>query len=436
MNMTNRSSAKRNRASSRNLIFVIGLSLMLLAALAACGRATPAPPADYVSAQHVFPDLALAEAVNAVLPNLIGYDYGLKLGGQGSELWHDPGAPADEFWMLTDRGPLGQTGDLLFFMLPDFTPLLLHVRLTGQSVEILETLPLTGQSGRGVTGLPIVPGEIGYNPSGVDPEGMVHLSNGEFWICEEYGPSLLRVDATGRVLKRYLPKEFSLDNPDYAQASVLPALYRQRASNRGCESLALSPDEKTLYFVMERPLNNPDGDAGNASRHLRILAFDLAAEQPVAEYVYVLDDPATFDPEATDEPDEIRVSAAIALDSATLLIEEHTWNAAKVYAVDLSRATNLLNTPWDDARTQPSLEALADLGASGITAPPKTLVVNAGALDGAPNKIEGMALIDERTLAFSNDNDFAFVELDAQGDVIDNGNKTKIVVVRLARPLP
>jgi hypothetical protein len=337
--------------------------------------------------------------------------------------------------MMTDRGPIGQTGETLFFMLPDFTPLFLRVRGTGDGLQILETIPLTGQSGRGITGLPVTETEMGYNPSGIDSEGMVRLSNGEFWVCEEYGPSLLHIDPTGQVIKRFLPEGFTLDNPDYAQASVLPALLRQRASNRGCEALALSPDESTLFFVMERPLSNPDDDTSWVSRHARLLAFDLATEQVTAEYVYQLDDPATFDPQVRDEPDEIKLSAAVALNATTLLIEEHTWNAAKIYQVDLAQATNILNTAWDDPATQPSLEATADLAASGVMVLLKTLILNAGALEGMVKKIEGMALIDPQTLAFSNDNDFSFEQLDAAGNVIDNGTLTRIVVVRLTRPL-
>lgn len=408
--------------------------------LAACGGATPpatpTPTGDYIQARHTFPNIPLAQAANAATPGLIGYDYKLKLGSQGSELWHDPGAPANEFWMMTDRGPISQTDDVQFFMLPQFTPLLLRVRTTDDTIQILETIPLTGQSGQGITGLHSTRNAMGANPSGIDSEGMVHLSNGDFWVCDEYAPSLLHIDKTGRVLKRFVPQNFTLDGPDYPQASVLPALYRLRASNRGCEALALSPDETTLYFVLERPLSNPDDDTGWVSRHARILAFDIATEQPVAEYVYTLDDPTTFDPERTGDPDEIKLSAAVALNATTLLIEEHTYSAAKVYAVDLSRATNLLNTAWDDAATQPSLEATPDLAAVGVVALPKTLILDAGALKGMVNKIEGMALIDRQTLAFSNDNDFAFQETDAQGDVVDNGNVTKIVVVRLERPLP
>lgn len=429
---------RRHPGSSTHPQRLAALSLSLLTGLvlAACGGATPTPATDYVYARYTFPDLSLAEAVNVAMPGLIANDYQLKLGSQGSDLWHDPDAPADEFWMMTDRGPIGQTGDTQFFMLPDFTPLLLRVRVTGDTVQILETLPLTGQSGRGITGLTLGNEAMGANPSGVDSEGMVRLSSGDFWICEEYAPSLLHVDRTGRVVKRYLPEGFALDNPDYPQASVLPAILRQRASNRGCEALALSPDETTLFFMMERPLSNPDDDTSWVSRHARLLAFDLATEQVVAEYVYPLDDPATFDPEAMEEPDEIKLSAAVALNATTLLIDEHTWNAAKIYRVDLAQATNILHTAWDDPATQPSLEATTDLAASGVTVLPKTLILDAGALDGMVKKIEGMALIDAQTLAFTNDNDFSFETLDAEGNVIDIGTDTAIVVVRLARPLP
>jgi len=32
--------------------------------------------------------------------------------------------------------------------------------------------------------------QLGYNPSGLDPEGMVRTAKGEFWLVEEYGPSV------------------------------------------------------------------------------------------------------------------------------------------------------------------------------------------------------------------------------------------------------
>ena len=44
----------------------------------------------------------------------------------------------------------------------------------------------------------------------------------------------------------------------------------------------------------------------------------------------------------------------------TLLILERTDLVAKLYSVDLSKATNILNSKWGDPKTAPTLEALGD----------------------------------------------------------------------------
>ena len=55
---------------------------------------------------------------------------------------------------------------------------------------------------RAVNGVPL-DGEghrLAPDPGGVDPEALVRLADGTFWVGEEYGPSLLRVAADGRIL--------------------------------------------------------------------------------------------------------------------------------------------------------------------------------------------------------------------------------------------
>ena len=188
-----------------------------------------------------------------------------------------------------------------------------------------------------------------FNVNGLDTEGLVRTDAGDFWIADEYGPSLVHVDRSGKVVKRYIPEGVKLDGADYPIAPVLPAIYAKRKINRGFEGLALSADEKTLYLLLQSPLLNPDKNIGDASRNTRVLLFDIGSEKVTAEYAYRFEASKDFDPGPKNTPDEMKLSGVVALSPTTLLILERTDVVAKLYTVDLSRATNLLGGKWDDA---------------------------------------------------------------------------------------
>lgn len=405
-----------------------------------------------ILATYTLPDIALADAQAMALPAYpIADDRGLLLGGIGSDLWHDPSAPADEFWMVADRGPNGQIKvddkNRRTFPVPDYTPHILHVRVAGEAIEVLEAIAIVGQSGAPVTGLSNIDGvdekpydytaqtEIDYNPSGLDSEGLVRAADGTFWLVDEYSPSIIHVAADGTVIKRYIPAGLGLTGADYEVAEVLPAIFAARKGNRGFEGVGLSPDGSTLYITLQSPLSNPDGDTGEASRQTRILAFDVASEQPVAEYVYEFDVATEFDPDPEVVPDAMKLSGVVALDASTLLILERTDAVAKLYTVDLSSATDILGTEWDDAATTPGLEATTDLTAAGVTPLPKELLVDLSTLDGMPGKIEGVTIIDATTIAVANDNDFDIGEFDAAGQNLGEGKKSQILIVQTP-PIP
>ena len=134
----------------------------------------------------------------------------------------------------------------------------------------------------------------------------------------------------------------------------------------------------------------------------------------------------------------MKLSGVVALNSTTLLILERTDWVAKLYSVDMSRATNILNTKWDDPKTAPTFESLADPATAELRVLPKNLVLDLSSLDGLPEKIEGIALLDSNTLAVANDNDFDSEEsqYDAEGNNVGKGKKSQILVISLAKPLP
>jgi hypothetical protein len=221
---------------------------------------------------------------------------------------------------------------------------------------------------------------------------------------------------------------------DYPAESVLPGILGKRKVNRGFEGAALSSDEKTVYAVLQSPLLIPDRATGDTSRITRVLALDVATERIVAEYAYRFDQASGYGASAV--PADMKLSAVVALNPTTLLILERTDQVAKLYMVDLETATNLLGSPWDDAGTTPSLEALDEPSAAGVIVLPKTLVLDLSTLAGMPEKIEGLAVVDKSTIAIANDNDFDFTGFDEPGMAIPAGVKNQLLVISLANPLP
>jgi hypothetical protein len=433
---------------------VLIIALALLGAgqpLVGAQEATPGAGAlDYTVENFVLPEIPLATLQNEALADFpIADDRGMLLGGIGSDLWHGPDDADNEFWLVTDRGPNGQIevdGETRrTFPVPDFTPLILHVQASDGTLEILDAIPIVNTAGEPVTGLSNLEESdeepfdfaaetpLDYNQDGLDVEGLVRTSAGEFWLAEEYRPSLVKVDATGKVLARYVPEGTALPDAGYPVEETLPAIYDLRKGNRGFEGLALSSDEQTLFAVLQSPLLNPDEETGEASRVGRILAIDAATGQPTAEYLYPFEAAHEFDPALEEgDQDEMKLSGAVARDDTTLVVLERTDEVARLYTLDLSAATDLLGTEWDDPATSPSLESLTDPAASGVDPLAKTLLIDLDSLPDMPDKIEGVAVLDDQTVAVINDNDFDIGLFDASGRHQGAGAQSQLLIIRLS----
>src|SRR5215467_8197948 len=331
---------------------------------------------------YTFPDIPITTFQNNLFPGSVSNDHHILLGAIGSDLWHGSNDAPGEFWMISDRGPNGQVKvdgkNRRTFWIPEFNPIILKVKTENNTIQIIEKIPIVGQSGKPVTGMPNIEGydetpydytgqkTFPYNVNGLDTEGLVRTLAGDFWIAEEYSPSLLHLDKTGKVIRRYIPKGVKLSGTDYPVVAVLPAIYGKRKINRGFEGLALSNDQKTLYAVLQSPLSNPDRKIGDDSRNTRVIVFDIPSEKVTAEYVYRFEAAKEFEGNPKTPPDEMKLSGVVFLDPTTLLILERTDLVAKLYSVDLSKATNILNSKWDNPQTAPSLDALADPAAEGL----------------------------------------------------------------------
>jgi len=451
--------ARRRPRWLRALSLTAGLQVVLLVTtqpLTAAQEGTPAmSEAPRVVATYTLPDIPLASLQNEALPeHPIADDRGVMVGGIiGSNVWHGPDDPDNEFWVVTDRGPTGEIevdGEVRrTFPIPEFTPFILHVRAADGELEILQAIPIANPRGEPVTGLSNLAGAdeepfdftgnepLAYNQSGLDVEGLVQTSDGGYWLAEEYRPSLVKVDADGRVITRYVPEGVALPDAGYPVESTLPAIYGLRRNSRGFEGLALSGDGQTLFAVLQGPLSNPDDETGESSRSSRILAVDTASGRPVAEYVYALEDAAAFDPGLEDgDQNEVTLSGLVWLDESTLLVLERTDEVARLYRVDLNGATDILGSAWDDPATSPSLESLDDPAAADVLPLPKTLAVDLDAIPDMPDKIEGVVILDDDTIAVSNNIDFAVGDFNEAGRLQGTRNQSQLIVIEAAVAAP
>lgn len=120
-----------------------------------------------------------------------------------------------------------------------------------------------------------------------DPESIQPIS-GKYWIGEEFGPYLIRVDADGKVEAVFetqvdgkparSPDHYAVTTPG---APDQPVAFNVRRS-KGFEGMAQSPDGRFLYPLLEGPFWNAETrtyEERDGKEVLRILEFDVANEK-------------------------------------------------------------------------------------------------------------------------------------------------------------
>ena len=387
-----------------------------------------------------------------------GQTFEVRNGGYGSAMTAHP-ENITQFYALTDRGPNAKyktdmgapNGNGKKFPTPDYTPRIGRFEL-GENGEItqVETILLKRPNGTPITGLPNADGLGGtgetpyfadgqpitadpsqpYDPEanplrlddyGLDGEGLVALSDGTFWVSDEYGPHIVHFDAEGQEIDRI--------NPFAADARVstsLPAEFGNRRANRGMEGLAITPDEKTLIGIMQSTMYNPDKSVKDLDL-TRIVTIDIESGE-ISQYLY------------RQEKNQNSNSEIVALSDTDFLVIERDGSflyggpdgaenanpdaQKRVYRIDLSTGTNLESIPsGGDLVQDPQLGLTIDgktleqvamdggwnvLANAGIQPVDKTLQVDMVAKISYPHdKMEGLWVIDEQRLGVLNDDDFA-----------------------------
>ena len=367
-----------------------------------------------------------------------------KIPGIGSALVPVPNKP-NEFYMMTDRGPnfdntnssgksYGKT-----FPLPKFTPAIVHVRLSQSQVEVIRAIPIIDSNGKPVTGisnnkedeLPYpsdASSPMPFNPNGIDPEAMQLLADGNFLISEEYGPSLLLVDANGKILVRYVPIGKNYAGINYPVKAILPAIYKERRNNRGFENVSVTPDGKTAYATLQSPMGDAKNKLYEKSRIVRILRLDInqPADAKVTGMFLVLQNEKSAYPD-TDKQKDLKYSDAVAISQDKILLLERATKKVKLIVADLSSATDVLNHADVNGLKFES----EDLDKLSIKTAQTREVFDSRdvffKID--TDKLEGLAVLTPGIVAISNDNDFGI------GDDNLNEYPSKVWVIRLGKSL-
>ncbi len=399
------------------------------------------------------PVVGTTAKVNPLDPTKTVPGQDIQLGGYSGLRYEGLAANGNlKFIANTDRGPnVGAN-----YPLPSFQPEIDRFELnkgTGK-ITITERIKITRPDGKPLTGIANLQGgaqnglsglaytddpaldlfgnKVKNDPLGGDFEGIEVAKDGTFWMVDEYRPSIYHIDAKGKMIDRFIPKGTPTADGSFGTA-VLPEIYAQRRGNRGFEGVAIEGTK--LYAFMQSALDIPDtadDAASKAGSNLRILEFDTVTKAVTGEYVYQLNDVKIAD----------KIGDAVSLGKGKFAVVERDSLATdksfkNIYEIDITKATNI----YDPKATigSKSAEEILKTTPGAIAPVTKKLIANATALGyTGVEKLEGLALVDNNTLALINDNDFdlGLAKADGKGALTGITHApTKLSLLTLNDPL-
>lgn len=306
--------------------------------------------------------------------------------GMFSDLYYD--RSRNEWWGLSDRGPGG--GTLSYDTRVQRFSLDVNAS-TGaiSNFRVQQTVKFSNANGF-YNGL--APNPTNVLGNALDPEGFViNPRNGHLLVSDEYGPSLYEFDRSGMLVKAFntpanLVPRSAANVPNYASDAGNTLGKR---TNRGFEGLAISPDGQFAYAQLQSATLGEGGGNGNSSR---IVKFDTATGNAVAQYAYF----------QQGSSQGRGTSALVALgDERFLVIERNNRGVGvpnadlagplkSVYQIDLSGATDVSGVVLPNAVTglPPGVKPVTKGAAPFIDLAANTLP----ALGLSPEKWEGLAV--------------------------------------------
>ncbi|MET9443462.1 esterase-like activity of phytase family protein [Streptomyces sp. NPDC006610] len=234
-----------------------------------------------------------------------------------------------------------------------------------------------------------------------DVESIVRAADGTYWIGDEFGPFLLHFSARGRLLEApiALPGVQAPENPhlDGAQPTI--------GGSKGFEGLARSVDGRRLYPLLEGTVT------GDTPGDLRFSEFDLRRRAYTGEhFVYRLESPAHA------------IGDAIAVDRHRFLVIERDGGQGDAARFKRIYLADSRDRDGDGVMDKTLVADLLDL------ANPQGIGGFGETFRFPFTTIEDVVLLDDRTLAVLNDNNFPFSSGRTPGEADDN----EFITIRLA----
>jgi hypothetical protein len=208
--------------------------------------------------------------------------------GMFSDLYFDPNR--NEWWGLADRGPGG--GVLSYdTRVQRFTIDIDKTTGAISNFQVVQTVKFTDPQGKLIQGANKNFNGLAPNPTSVlnrahDPEGFViHPGTGRFLVSDEYGPSLYEFNRDGTFRREFktpanlIPRN-NANVPNFADDT---GNTQGKRTNRGYEGLAVSPDGKFAYAMLQSAMLDEGGGDGAINR---IVKYDIETGEAVAQYAY------------------------------------------------------------------------------------------------------------------------------------------------------
>lgn len=392
----------------------------------------------------------------------------LRLGGF-SGLWYEASestASRRVFYVIPDRGPNATHSDINAahaglerpHVIPDYTASIFQLILENGALSLGDEIPLVRQDGiTPITGKPnheqLDPEEfpvdtqgnpLAFDALGGDLEGiLIDPTDGSFWLVDEYRPAIYNFAADGVLIERFVPAGTAAVAGEAVGtfgSETLPAAYATRVANRGFEAVALDTERQILYAFIQSPMANPTAATANSSAVIRVLGIDADKNnatfgEPVEEFVYLLEGAS----HRSSKVDKIGDAVFAGRGRFHVIERDSSFDALGkkfIYTMDLKGATNVLGQSYGQ-----SLESMTPdaLHAAGIRPVNKVKVLNLPSIGYTPgDKAEGLALLEDGSLAVLNDNDFGLAAnvIPGNGSVVLATSNTDIVLghIQFTRP--
>jgi hypothetical protein len=244
-----------------------------------------------------------------------------------------------------------------------------------------------------------------------DIEAVRKDKNGNFWFGDEFGPFLVKTDATGKVLKQEfsLPGVFAPQNP-YRNGTTIASNLN---SSQGFEGMAINPAGDRLYTLLEGTVT------GDPTKTLRINEFNIDTESYTGvSWRYKLENNGTA------------IGDMTAINDTEFLVIERNGGTAtnpgangpfkRIYRIDtavVDASGNVSKTLVVDLMNIADPNDLNNDGSTTFTFPYVT--------------IESVLILDANTLLVINDNNYP-----GTGGRDPNSDPTEFLRINLANPVP